>query len=417
MDWSPLLSLPDNEQDLLRLLRSLHQSIDSDYGSAEEEELAETQWAKPPPPEDATERTRGRRRPAVVGTVKRRKVEMENLHAFEKKLRSQLAQLKAAANEEARIQSGTGFVLSIDEMESRLLQKNKADQEATRRQLSVRENNGLRTALQRQIRMTKSLRRLLQRRMRLETMKNAVALCTQQDLLASLAASIRIRSDLVFDGLIVGLDEIYANVDKVFEKAGANELPCPGRKNLSARNNLKFIEFLNFYAVPFSVKSTERAVWGCLAEYDWKGPKNLASSYFDKTRNALLTYWVAAFSSGDVTVAIKNCRVTRRYVEQSRTVFISQTFIDPMSDPPAVFYETMRLVVRENGMCDTGPISMLEAHREATGHDKDDVKRIVKHDNEVGAAAWDAAVTHFNHRVEDALVHQQWLNKPGTCQF
>ncbi|KAK1935826.1 hypothetical protein P3T76_010520 [Phytophthora citrophthora] len=243
------------------------------------------------------------------------------------------------------------------------------------------------------------------------TMKNAVALCTQQDLLASLAASIRIRSDPVFDGLIVGLDEIYANMDKVFEKAGVTELPCPGRKNLSARNNLKFVEFLDCYAVPFDINSTEKAVWGCLAEHDWKGPKNLASSYFDKTRNALLTYWVAALSGGGVTVAIKNCRVTRKYVEKSRTVFISQTFIDPLSDPPAVFYETMRLMVKENGMCDTRPTSMIESHRDATMHDKGDVKRVLKHVNEIGAAAWDAAVTHFNHRVEDALVRQQWSNK------
>lgn len=378
------------------LLRSLHHS-----GSLEDDKLSK----------DVAERTQGRSRFALVGTVKRRKVEMENLLVIEQKLRSQLAQLKAVANEEAKVKSGAGFVLSIEEMESRLLQKNKAEQEARRRKLCMSENDRLRAALQHQIQTTKSLRRLLQRRMRQETMKNTVALCTQHDLLASLAASIRIRSDPVFDGLIVGLDEIYTNVDKVFEKAGANELSCPGRKDLSARNALKFVEFLDRYVVPFNPKSTEKAVWGCLAEYDLKGPKHLASSYFDKTRNALLTYWVAAFSGGGTTVAIKNYRVTRKYVEQRRAVFISQTFIDPMTDPPVVFYETMRLVVKENGMCDTGPISMIESHRDATMHDKDDVKRVLKHVNEVGAAAWSAAVTHFNHRVEDALVQQLWSDK------
>ncbi|KAG7386373.1 hypothetical protein PHYPSEUDO_000302 [Phytophthora pseudosyringae] len=420
--------MPGDKEELLLLLRSSPQCIDSDDEVAAEKALAESltlaQWSKPAAvegtskEENASERTRAKRRPAAVGTIKRRKAEMEKLHAVEQKLRTRLSQLKVAADEEARIKAGAGAALSSREKKAAIAQKSRAEREATERQLALRENHKLRVALQHQMQVTKSLRRLFQRRMRQEVrrecfpMKSAVVLCTQQDILASIAGSIRLRSDPVFDGLIVGLDEIYANVDGVFEKAGVHELPCLGRVNFSAKSNLKFVEFIDCYVVPFDVKCTESAVWGCLAEYDWTGPTNLASSYFDKTRNALLTYWVASFSGGGVTVPIKNCRVTRKYVEESRTVFISQTFIHPRSTPPIVLYETLRLVVRShgNGLSMLGPTSVVESHREATRHYKDDLNRIVTRFNEVGTSAWDAAVTHFNHRVEDALVQRKWQN-------
>jgi hypothetical protein len=112
----------------------------------------------------------------------------------------------------------------------------------------------------------------------LQTMKSALALCTHRELMGSIARTIRIRTDPLFDRLTGGLDDLYSSVDTVFEKAGIHELPCPGRKNLSLKGaSNKFVAFLDSVAVPFDVKATAKAVWDCLAELDWKGPKEFAS--------------------------------------------------------------------------------------------------------------------------------------------
>ncbi|KAL4116952.1 hypothetical protein PRIC2_012402 [Phytophthora ramorum] len=422
--WSPLTagglqpldnqSMSEDEEELLLLLHTLSsQTVDSDEdGSLKDSLMSLQQWSRPnaatsSSSEDTAKETQVARRPAMPGTIKRRKVEMGKLRREEHKLRARLAQLKAVAEEQERMADAD---LSCAEQEAAMVQRSKAEHEAKRRQLSVRKNNGLRAALERQVGITKSLRRFLQRRMRQQTMKSAVALRTHQELLSSMAGNVCLR-DPVFDKLIVGLDEVYASVDRVFENVGIHELPCPGRKSVAIRGtSKKCIEFLDCFAVPFDTSSTAGAVWNCLAELDWKGPKHLASSYFDKARNVLLSCWVSSFTSGDLTVSITNCKVTRKYVEQTRTVFISQTFIEPKTLPPVVFYETVRRVVRQNGFSDLGPTSVMESHREATQYDKNDISRIVPTVDRVGAAAWDAAVTHFNHRVEDALVRNKWRN-------
>jgi hypothetical protein len=93
-------------------------------------------------------------------------------------------------------------------------------------------------------------------------MKSALALCTHRELMGSIARTIRIRTDPLFDRLTGGLDDLYSSVDTVFEKAGIHELPCPGRKNLSLKGaSNKFVAFLDSVAVPFDVKATAKAVW------------------------------------------------------------------------------------------------------------------------------------------------------------
>jgi hypothetical protein len=159
----PSVQEKDEMQLLLRALPS--HSVGSDE---EEDEEASAGPFSTSSEERAKAMTQLARRSAGTGTVKRRKLEIEKLHEVEQKLRARLAQLKAAADEQARLESRAESALSEAVQEAIMLQKKRAKWEAMLRQLSVRENNELRNSLLRQVRITKSLRRVLQRRMRQE---------------------------------------------------------------------------------------------------------------------------------------------------------------------------------------------------------------------------------------------------------
>lgn len=349
-----------------------------------------------------------------VGTVKKRKTEMEKLHKLELRLRARLKLLKLESEKRER-DALVGDESSDSNQAVLLLEKKKAQEEAARGLLVMQDNIKLRRSVLRQLRTAKALRRLLQRRMRQKPMKCAAEFYGQHQLVARADADIRVQSNPIFDLLVAALDEMYAGVDSLFEGVKIDELPCPGRENLALHGTYqRFVEFLDVYEVPFGVRQTENAVWDCLKQPE-EGPFVIASSYFDMARNALLTKWVNIFYDRDRVIVIKNWRVSRKYVEEGRTVIVCRGCVEPNTLPSVVFHEKIRLVVKAKGSTDLGPTSVIQSHREATRHYRDNQQKILTDMDEIGVAAWNASVTRFNHNVEDALIRNNGVTTESAC--
>ncbi|GMF28402.1 unnamed protein product [Phytophthora lilii] len=94
--------------------------------------------------------------------------------------------------------------------------------------------------------------------MRQEEMKSAVALCKKQQLLNNFAGDIKAQRDPVFDGLVVGLDEIYTTVDTVFNKLLIHQLLAPDeticQKQATRRNSSNSLIGTMFHLIPAPLK-------------------------------------------------------------------------------------------------------------------------------------------------------------------
>ncbi|RLN92121.1 hypothetical protein BBJ28_00001152 [Nothophytophthora sp. Chile5] len=170
------------------------------------------------------------KRGAAIGTVQRRKIEVEKLREMEKQLIAKLKAAKLAANLSSPSPSN----------EVRAQPKVKKAEEVCKKACWA--ERALRTIVYKQYR-----------------------------LLESPPVNPSVDNDAVFDSLMVGIDELYAGVDRFFEEVKMQELLRPGRRNLRPTKKLAdqvFVEFLDRYDVPFDVQSTASAVWKCLGEQD-----------------------------------------------------------------------------------------------------------------------------------------------------
>jgi hypothetical protein len=104
----------------------------------------------------------------------------------------------------------------------------------------------------------------------------------------------------------------------------------------------------------------------------------------------------------------------RKYMEHGRTVFISRALIEPIQDEfPVAFKETARLVLQPGPPCATGPTTVIQTHCRATLHAQDGSENRASPRSiswkgtpsyESGVQAWERSISHFNHKLEDALL-------------
>ncbi|RLN95414.1 hypothetical protein BBJ28_00003492 [Nothophytophthora sp. Chile5] len=227
-------------------------------------------------------------------------------------------------------------------------------------------------------------------------------------------------NDTVFDDLMAGMDEMYADLDGFFERRKMHELSCPGRRNNTANGRTRgvFVDFLDCHAVPFDLRRTESVIW-TPPDRPTEDPNNIflevrpsidfPLSHFTAGSNTQMKSMCVGFTLANIDVRIKMRTVTRKYVESDRTVFISRTLIEPT--PVAhdfvrvSFTETSRLILTHGASSALGSTTVMHTHREATVHDGLGVEssdwQTLSYLN-LGVDAWENSIAQFNQAVEDA---------------
>ncbi|RLN38439.1 hypothetical protein BBJ28_00002069 [Nothophytophthora sp. Chile5] len=214
-----------------------------------------------------------------------RKAEMLQLRELVKQLSAQLEGLKKTAGVLSTLPSTTrhGAVTSSQpsrfeakpacNTEAASLWEHLAARQSKKRELAQLENPSLREALRHQKRQTRTLQRSIKRRLQNQATTNAIELCKRHRLDCRQADRPSNNED-IFRQLIAEVDESYATLDSVFVKVKMQELPCPGRRNLtsSCRTAGVFAEFVDCHVLPFDARQTGRLLWRLLATNEFKGP-------------------------------------------------------------------------------------------------------------------------------------------------
>ncbi|OWZ01131.1 hypothetical protein PHMEG_00027546 [Phytophthora megakarya] len=295
-----------------------------------------------------------------------RRDELLTLQDTEKYLIFQLQQLKqkmrmtsrnfGTKRQKSQVQGNLPHILTWEEI---------CERQAVQRQKCEKENRKLRDEVKDKIWQAKTLLKMFKRRLRNEVVSSSIKLCRTYGV-DTAGVTMPTNNEAVFHELLLGMDEMYAVVDDFFEKAGMDEVPCPGRKNTTpdSRAEGKFVEFLDCYAVPFSVQDTEKAIWRCLRMEEPQSPK-------------------PAFVQVDF------------YIWE--IISIS-------------FQETTRIIVQPGTPTDVGPTTVIQSHRQSTtSHDAYAlaVRRVPRTFIDMGIAAWENSIARFNHFVEDALIQEK----------
>ncbi|KAF1773460.1 hypothetical protein GQ600_14008 [Phytophthora cactorum] len=316
-----------------------------------------------------------------------RRDELLMLQQAEKRLSAELQQLKHSMRTKTRAKKQLNSLL--DGISHHVLRWEEiCERQAARRERSEEENKKLKEEMGEKLWQAKILLKGFKRRLRNEVVGSSIKLCQRY-----------------------GVDTRGVTMPTNSEAVGMQEVPCPGRKNmtLSSRAEGKFVELLDCYAVPFGLQDTERAIWRCMGREEPQSPRPAFVQHFGTCEDTLMQSMCSAFTAGSVHVRVIMRKVGRKYVEQDRVVFIFKRLIEPVADIPISFQETTQLVVRHGKPSDLGPTTMIQSHRQSTAsHDAYalGVRRVPRSFIDMGVAAWESSITRFNHFVEDTLIQE-----------
>ncbi|KAL4145424.1 hypothetical protein PRNP1_013095 [Phytophthora ramorum] len=349
-----------------------------------------------------------KRAPNRISWRLQRRDELVTLRKVEKQLNTQLQQLKRMQ----RSKSQAKKQLSLDgNWMLKLTWEKICERQALTRARSEEENKKLKKELCQKLCQAKALLTGFKRRLRNEVVGSSIKLCRRYGV-DTRGVAPPMDNEAVFHELLLGMDEMYSGVDAFFEKVKFDELPCPGRRNTTPNSKAegKFVDLLDCYALPFGLQETERAVWGCLGKEEPHNPKPALVQHFSDFEHTLKQSMCSAFTAGCVHVRVMVRKVGRKYVEQDRAVFIFRRLIEPVGyDVSIAFHETTRLIVRLGPPSDLGPTTVIQTHRQSTAsHDAYalGLPSVPRAFIDMGVAAWERSITHFNHFVEDTLVQE-----------
>ncbi|KAG1688191.1 hypothetical protein DVH05_003973 [Phytophthora capsici] len=237
---------------------------------------------------------------------------------------------------------------------SQSLWENMAIHQLQLRREAEEENVKLKKMLASQRRSARNIRRLLQRRV-------------DEELLAELRNVKQPSLDNneeVFRNLLHEIEEIYASMDDLYNEA---DMKLVRRIIPDAPTGFAFVELNDKNIVPFEIKRVGRAVWKFL-----QGPRVLGGRrvYLEESQQSHDTSMSCiGFTCPEKAVAtyVLEQRVSRRYVEDNRIVFVNRTITTPTIDDPWFsslrFSETLSIVVTIGSPLTSGQeTTIIESH-------------------------------------------------------
>ncbi|KAK1935803.1 hypothetical protein P3T76_010497 [Phytophthora citrophthora] len=359
---------------------------------------------KAPWPQVSSQSTKRRRRSAP------RKEEIEKLRRMVTTLAEKLKGMKTRA---ARAQQASECS-SKDSSLDKTLWKSIADRQLALRKGAEADHATLRSEMALQAKYAANLKRMLKRRYSEEMLEMMPNVKRGRMLVDTAPAD----NERVFRELLEGTDHIYIGVDALFEKKNMGNLPCPGHTHqvYAATANGMFIELMSKNHVPFSSRLTANAVWNALCgnktrdgdivqakicNQDAQQPSDdIFRSYVSYTCNA------AGHSS-----FVQESRVSRRYVEEDRVVFICRGLTIPSSRSLGslglLFQETVVIVVQPGQALASGTeTAVIESYlwvRRCDDGKESALKFRAPAFVDIAITGWNKKLSLYSERIENNL--------------
>ncbi|KAJ8566583.1 hypothetical protein ON010_g6538 [Phytophthora cinnamomi] len=293
------------------------------------------------------------------------------------------------------------------------------------RQLELRrqaedENDKLREVMKMQVQEARHLRRILKRRTRIEMLQEMFGMKRQKKNHSGLSTSA-----LCFEKMLHNVDELYAQADVMFRENGMHEIPCPGRARRTDSTTLNGVcyKLLERKLVPFSTSSAAEAVWHALGQQEPQDLPSVGRGYTmgDRSpysgsgndRNMLSSSFFAALKRNNHVDGLHVAKTVRRYVEDTRTVFVYCTTMEPklvgVTGPAGLhLMSTLLVELRDGSGADSGePMTLIQILFSAERHDDGlaAAERLRLPANKVATlTVCDETIAHIHHQIERFLV-------------
>ncbi|KAF1789675.1 hypothetical protein GQ600_26950 [Phytophthora cactorum] len=258
---------------------------------------------------------------------------------------------------------------------------------------SEEENTKLREAVTRHLQQAKSLQRAIKRKLKEDMMSSSLDFIKRNRLNAR-----GIAPPLDNKELLAGIDSVYQGVDAFFEDTECTRCHVQDGENNTAISRVSkgvFVEFLDSYALPFDVRQTTKAIW--TPEEDRSATITFTFCSFTAGNNTQMRSMAFAFSMEGVDFRVVMRAVTRKYIENGRTVFIKRTLIQPIYGEMSIsLIETSRQVLKRGDLSAVGPTTVMQTHREATIHGDLTVLDPTKYPSvDIGVKNWESSISRY----------------------
>ncbi|ETN13010.1 hypothetical protein PPTG_08994 [Phytophthora nicotianae INRA-310] len=266
------------------------------------------------------------------------------------------------------------------------LWKQIAERQLEHRQISEEENMMLRELMHVQIQEARSLRWVLKRRDKIKLLGTVLGV---EDYLeppkTAPLPDVTQSGTQAFEKIMLDVDHLYVRAESIFMEKGIQKIPYPGRKRravATALNGVRY-ELIDRRAIPFSSKAIEEAMWDALTQLvltELQCVKitdtdvQFQTEYSDQTTATSLTsLFVTYYGTGNFVMSVKVQKIVRKYVEDSRSVFIYRLYVEPKtaSDQVGVrIVVTLVLEVQYHGAIFAGDTALLQGYFYVTRYDE-----------------------------------------------
>ncbi|KAG6590859.1 uncharacterized protein IUM83_19112 [Phytophthora cinnamomi] len=221
----------------------------------------------------------------------------------------------------------------------------------------------------------------------------------------------------ICDKLLEGIDQLYADLDKLYKVKNMAGVPCPGRKHQiypDAADGTPFVEYMDKNQVPFDYQHAQDAVWKFLQGPRLREGHHACSKEFEQSSCTCKSAIGYTNSEQGMTSYVLEQRVARKYVEVKRTVFISRTLAEPTTSkawPAGLrFSETMSAVVTPGNTLasgqETAVIEILLSVSRYVDGDKATVLKEWPAYVDVAAKGWSRKVSFNSQEIENLLIDE-----------
>uniref|UniRef100_K3W8U8 START domain-containing protein n=1 Tax=Globisporangium ultimum (strain ATCC 200006 / CBS 805.95 / DAOM BR144) TaxID=431595 RepID=K3W8U8_GLOUD len=298
-----------------------------------------------------------------------------------------------------------------------------ANHQCEERLKSERENIRLKLVLENQIKIAKTLEKFLHK----TTSTKEVEKCVGGNRLHHMYPPTIERTDAeIFEDLLAGADQAYAEVDAVFESNGLAHIETTHSDARMRSDGAKgmCLEMFANKVLPFDMHSTGTAAWHHFVFakqrtpsrfYNYNSPKNA-----DATEDTIVENFTLGLHANSTSLHMSVKQVLRRYIDENRVVVIWRSMFDPVefSDEPLSgvrFHETGYIVVQRPSTASDN-YSLVKTCYIFTPNFSGDAKSGIQH--KVGAitdfmlSATAANITSTHQMIENVLL-EQVMRKSG----
>ncbi|KAL3670620.1 hypothetical protein V7S43_003812 [Phytophthora oleae] len=358
---------------------------------------------KAPWPQVSSQPTKRRRRSAP------RKEEIEELRRLAMRLTQKLEKMKASA---AMLKEATKCSSRVNSLD-KILWKSIASRQLALRKGTEADNANLRKEVVLQAKYAANLKRMLKRRYS-EEMLEMMPIVKRGRTLADTAFA---DNERVFRELLEGTNHIYVGVDALFDKKNMEKLPCPGRTHHAYPTTVNgmFIDLMSKNQVPFCSQMTADAVWNALCGKKTRDGDivevKICSQDAQQSDDVFRSYVSYTCNAAGHLSFVQESRVSRRYIEEDRVVFVCRGVTDPSSRSLGslglLFQETVVFVVRQGQRLASGTdTAVIESYLWVRRCDDGKETALKFRDAtfvDIAVQGWNKKLSLYSERIENHL--------------